>query len=90
MTKLLADPDVNCNESVLGVTPLMVACANGHADIVQLLLDDGADSHVVDAEGDPNKPRFSESILRRIGGLPGCLQPDTRFGIATPTPFATR
>ena len=41
----------DCNESVLGVTPLMVACANGHDQVVTLLLEHGADVSAVDAEG---------------------------------------
>ena len=32
-------PIVDPNQAVLGVTPLMVAAANGHFEIVQLLVD---------------------------------------------------
>ena len=32
-------------------TPLMVACADGHADIVQLLLDNNADYNLTDKDG---------------------------------------
>lgn len=33
------------------LTPLMMACMNSHSEIVELLLDVGADPHVEDAEG---------------------------------------
>ena len=48
---LLANPDANVNRSVLGVTPLMVAAANGHAPVVRLLLLAGADKSAEDADG---------------------------------------
>ncbi|CAO3590005.1 unnamed protein product [Absidia cylindrospora] len=43
--------DVNHSEKVNGATPLIVAAIEGNADIVQLLLDGGADKKKVDVNG---------------------------------------
>ncbi|KAI8327707.1 Glycerophosphoryl diester phosphodiesterase family-domain-containing protein [Chlamydoabsidia padenii] len=43
--------NVNHSEKINGVTPLMVAAIEGNADIVQLLLDGGADTTKVDVNG---------------------------------------
>ena len=37
--------------AILGVTPLMVACANGHAAVAALLLAAGADEALADDDG---------------------------------------
>ncbi len=34
-----------------GCTPLFYACENGHVDVVQLLLNYGADPHIANPEG---------------------------------------
>ncbi|KAI8336814.1 Glycerophosphoryl diester phosphodiesterase family-domain-containing protein [Chlamydoabsidia padenii] len=43
--------DVNLSEKINGVTPLMVAAIEGDIDMVQLLLDGGAEKTKVDANG---------------------------------------
>jgi hypothetical protein len=48
---LLANPDADVNRGVLGVTPLMVAAASGHAPVVRLLLLAGANKSAEDADG---------------------------------------
>lgn len=43
--------DVNARERWYGHTALMIAAAEGHAEVVRLLIDAGADIDAVDAEG---------------------------------------
>jgi len=43
--------DVNARERWYGRTALMIAAAEGHAEIVQLLIDAGSDVNAVDEEG---------------------------------------
>jgi ankyrin repeat protein len=44
--------DVNAREQWYGRTALMLAAAEGHADVVALLIDAGSDVHVLDEEGE--------------------------------------
>jgi ankyrin repeat protein len=44
--------DVNARERWYGRTALMLAAAEGHADIVTLLIEAGSDIHMVDEEGE--------------------------------------
>jgi ankyrin repeat protein len=43
--------DVNARERWYGRTALMIAAAEGHADVVDLLIEAGSDPSIVDAEG---------------------------------------
>lgn len=47
----LLDKGVGINAGMLGVTPLMVAAANGHASICALLLSNGANVNAHDEDG---------------------------------------
>jgi ankyrin repeat protein len=47
---LAEQADANAKEST-GVTALMIATANGHADVVQVLLLSGANVYASDAHG---------------------------------------
>jgi Ca2+-binding EF-hand superfamily protein len=48
---LIDDGEAEVDGAILGVTPLMVACANGHAAVVGLLLAAGANEALADADG---------------------------------------
>jgi len=56
--------DVNARERWYGRTALMVAAAEGHADVVDLLIEAGADLNLVDAEGST-----ALSLARSFGNL---------------------
>jgi ankyrin repeat protein len=56
--------DVNARERWYGRTALMIAALEGHADIVDLLLEAGADASLVDAEGST-----ALSLARSSGNL---------------------
>jgi ankyrin repeat protein len=43
--------DVNARERLYGRTALMIAAAEGHLDVVRLLVEAGSDLNTVDAEG---------------------------------------
>lgn len=62
--------DVNATDS-RGRTPLLIAAANGHADICRLLMEAGADPSLSDSEGFDalsvairNRQKEAESVLR--------------------------
>jgi Ca2+-binding EF-hand superfamily protein len=51
LVQQLIDQGVATNQGMLGVTPLMVAAANGHASVCALLLSNGAEVNAHDEDG---------------------------------------
>ena len=70
--------DVNCESGsgdgsgYKGSTPLYWAATNGHADVVQLLLEAGADLDKADVEGE--SPLYWASVKDHRESLQGCSQ----------------
>ena len=56
--------DVNARERLYGRTALMIAAAEGHLDVVRLLVEAGSDLNIVDAEGST-----ALSLARSYGNL---------------------
>ena len=56
--------DVNARERLYGRTALMIAAAEGHLDVVRLLVEGGSDLNIVDAEGST-----ALSLARSYGNL---------------------
>jgi ankyrin repeat protein len=56
--------DVNARERLYGRTALMIAAAEGHLEVVRLLVEAGSDLNVVDAEGST-----ALSLARSYGNL---------------------
>jgi ankyrin repeat protein len=94
---LLANPDADVNRArVLGVTPLMVAAASGHAPVVRLLLLAGANKSAEDADGltacewADGQPEIQElvRVRRRPPSpiTPHVLSPEPQVGAAKPMP----
>lgn len=52
MVERLVTLSVQVNQTVDGKLPLHVAAVKGHTDIIQVLLDAGADVNAADSDGD--------------------------------------
>ena len=70
--------DVNAAYAPFNTTALMMACKDGSAELVELLLDHGADATIVDVAGNTaldaalKNPRLEESgVVERVRSLIG-------------------
>ncbi|EEP82153.1 predicted protein [Uncinocarpus reesii 1704] len=85
--------DINAQDSARGWTPLVTACVQGHANMVEALLQAGADTDIPDSQGwlakDHAAYRGHIKIMNAIkahGSLALTSKPGKRYGGATILP----